>query len=165
MKINRKALFLIVDFNSVGLENLTIEEIDRNMENYLSYQLQDFLKTYNLTVEDLRKLYMDNENVSKHNLEKFLHLSGDIAFVEATHRLARVQVENSSAQTYFYILSFDKNKTPFKIVNKISIKGLILCSFKKRHLPISGLILLLMFQELATVMNCFICSKCKFMRL
>lgn len=93
------------------------------MKNYLSYDLQNFLSNHKLSLKDLRKLYLEDEEITESNLFQFLHLACDISFNEGLHRLAKIQADNSSAPTYFYKLSFDRNNTPFKMVNKISMKG------------------------------------------
>lgn len=93
-------------------------------EKFLNPNTTDFLKTYNLFPDDLRRLYFKNADITKENFDSLIDLMGDVHFVEGIHRVVEIQVEKSCSSTYLYKYSYDKTVSPFKRLLKAThIKG------------------------------------------
>lgn len=67
----------------------------------------ELIKKYNLSPDDLRRLYCKNE-ITAENHERLVDLWGDMLFVEGIHRVLKTQTEKSSAPTYLYQYTFDQ---------------------------------------------------------
>lgn len=66
----------------------------------------DILNHYNITAEDLRKEYFKDKKISKATSGIYADLCSDFYFVEAIHRILKVQAEKSSSPTYYYNFSY-----------------------------------------------------------
>lgn len=85
--------------------------------------LKALSENYNLTANDLRRLYFKFDQVSIENLDKLINLIGDVKFVEGIHRVLKIQVRKSSSPTYLYQYTYDKTMSFFKTVLDAQFKG------------------------------------------
>lgn len=85
--------------------------IDKNFGLVLGKHAVEVLKEYNLTLQQLRRLYYKSEEVTEKNMDKFADIMGDLLFVEGLHRFVKIQFEQSSAPTYMYQFSYDSQQS------------------------------------------------------
>ncbi|XP_058799390.1 juvenile hormone esterase-like [Phymastichus coffea] len=106
-----------------AIRALDLIDINRNLEHYMFSNIEKILQRYNLTLKDLRQLYLKNDLISNETLHKYLELLGDILVTENIHRLAKIQFHNGAAPTYLYKLSYEKNLSLSKKQLNTDIKG------------------------------------------
>ncbi|XP_058799348.1 neuroligin-1-like [Phymastichus coffea] len=80
-------------------------------------------KLNNLTPENLKRIYFNDEKITAENLEKMVDLIGDLYFVEGIHRILKKQVESSCAPTYFYQLTYDRGPSIMKRLLNTTMSG------------------------------------------
>lgn len=81
------------------------------------------IKKYNLIVDDLRRLYFNDDDLTEENFGNLIDLEGDMHFIEGIHKVVKIQVEKSNSSTYLYKFSFDKEVSAFKKMTKTNLKG------------------------------------------
>lgn len=86
-------------------------------------------RLYELSPENLKKVYLQNEEINDNNVEKLVDMLGDLNFVEGIHRVVKTQVENGSSSTYLYQFSYDKEVSLFKTLAKSKMSGKRFCYF------------------------------------
>lgn len=79
-------------------------------------------RKYNLSPDDLRRMYHKNIEITDEDHEKLVDLWSDISWVEGIHSIVKTQVEKSSAPTYLYQFSYDKG-SPLKRLGHITTNG------------------------------------------
>lgn len=79
-------------------------------------------RKYSISPNDLRHIYCKNDNITEENHEKLIDLWSDMYFVEGIQRVVKTQVEKSSAPTYLYKFSYDKD-SPIKEYLFITMSG------------------------------------------
>lgn len=80
-------------------------------------------KVYNLTPDNLKQIYFDKAEISQENIDKFVDMFGDVHFVEGIHRVLKTQIEKSSAPTYLYQFTYDKDPSLVKLMSRTSMSG------------------------------------------
>ncbi|KAJ8682867.1 hypothetical protein QAD02_018659 [Eretmocerus hayati] len=75
------------------------------------------------SLDDLKRLYFDSDQIDQNNEENIADLMGDLYFVEGIHRAIKIQVEKSSSPTYFYQYTYSKTLSPFKQLFNTPLKG------------------------------------------
>lgn len=81
-------------------------------------------KLYNLTPDNLKSIYFNDDPITMENLEKLIDLIGDLNFVEGVHRILKNQVETSCSPTYFYQLTYDKGPSIIKKLLRTEMSGI-----------------------------------------
>ncbi|KAJ8682868.1 hypothetical protein QAD02_018660 [Eretmocerus hayati] len=103
-------------------------------EDFMSKSITDFrqclqpnvstmMKMYDRTIDDLRHFYLNDDELNENNHENMADLLGDVCFVEGIHRAIKIQVEKSSAPTYFYRYTYDRISSGYKKSIDTSLKG------------------------------------------
>ncbi|XP_058799349.1 uncharacterized protein LOC131668894 [Phymastichus coffea] len=100
------------------------KRFNTELEKLVNSRAWDVMKNvYNLTPEQVKHLYLQDEEITDQNVEKLIDLLGDINFNEGIHRVVKTQIEKSSAPTYFYQFTYDKDPSLVKLMLKIKISG------------------------------------------
>lgn len=94
-----------------------------DFEKLMHPNIINIIKKYNLEIDDFRRLYFNNDDVTEENFENLIDLLGDIHFIEGIHRIIKIQVEKSSCPTYLYQFTFDNALSPIKKFSQTKIKG------------------------------------------
>lgn len=97
--------------------------MDMDFQAAFKYNTGDIADRYNLTANQVKRLYYQNETVSHNNMEKFVDFTTDFYFVEGIQKFARVQAEESSAPTYLYQFSYDPPESFSKRLIKSDVSG------------------------------------------
>lgn len=101
-------------FRLLGCKMEDLEKIDKIFEKYLHPRWMESLrKRYDLTPQDVKKLYFGDKEVSSDALDEWVDVNSDSFFIEPVHELAEYQVQNKSDSTFMYILTYD---SPFSIL-------------------------------------------------
>lgn len=97
-----------------------------DFKKFVHPNLKKTISKYNLKLDDVRRLYFNNDDVTMDGLENLVDFFGETHFVEGIHKVVKIQVEKSSSPTYLYQFSFDKIPSPFKLMTKTNIAGSLL---------------------------------------
>ena len=97
--------------------------IDQSYELMLPNQSIIVLNRHNVTPEQYKRAAFKNNKISIKNMGTLLDLFGELLFTEGIHKVAKIQVEKSSAQTYVYQFSYDPGYSLIKS-KALPIKGL-----------------------------------------
>lgn len=88
------------------------------------------LKSNNLQPDELKRLYFKCGKITTDNLEVSSDFIGDIYFNYGIHKVIKVQVERSSAPTYFYQFAYDQGCSVVKLMHNLPQRKGILPSLK-----------------------------------
>ncbi|XP_058799381.1 esterase B1-like [Phymastichus coffea] len=91
------------------------EKFNKEYHQIVHPEVKNILKNYGLTLEDIKHVYFDNDSVTKENMDNLVDLFGDLYFVEGINRALKIQIERSSAPTYFYQFTYDKTLSFIKM--------------------------------------------------
>lgn len=83
---------------------------------------EKFMK-YNLTLDDVKKLYYEDGIIRDDNLVSSSDLLSDVVFVFQMHKVIKAQVQHSTAPTYYYVLAWDGGFSIVKEFNKRKQEG------------------------------------------
>ncbi|NP_001165962.1 carboxylesterase clade A, member 6 isoform X1 [Nasonia vitripennis] len=103
--------------------NRVYDKLNVNLEKYLNPESVKLIKQCNQSIDDLRRLYYGNAEISEANSKPLFELAGDLYFVEGVHRVVNMQVEAGSAPTYLYRYTFDKEPSAFKMMLGVKASG------------------------------------------
>lgn len=99
------------------------KQFNTNFERFLHPNVKEFMKRkYNLSPDDLRRMYIKSVKIPDENLAVLVDLWSDLIFVEGIHRAVKIQTEKSSAPTYLYQFSYNHD-SPLKQPAGINISG------------------------------------------
>lgn len=108
----------------LAFEKKALENINSNFIDYLNPWILELLENSNQTIEDLKRMYFNGENISKKNVEKLIDLVGDMYVVQGVHEVIKTQVEHNSAPTYFYQFTYDEGYSIMKLMcSEKDVKG------------------------------------------
>ncbi|XP_058807483.1 juvenile hormone esterase-like [Phymastichus coffea] len=121
---NREGLLLLMDPHSfAALKKEELIRIDRNFSKIINDRAVETLKGYGLTIKDLKQMYFGDKKISIDEIDAFVDLQGDFNFLESIHKLAKIQLENNTSPTYFYVFSYDKEISTTRAVSTLQLKG------------------------------------------
>lgn len=100
-----------------------VSVFNRNFDKYFNPNVLATLSKYEITADDLKRLYFKNDEISQETLEKLIDLTSDTKFVEGIHRAVKIQIEKSCAPTYLYQYTYDKTMSFFKTLLNSPMKG------------------------------------------
>lgn len=120
----------MTNFTEIG-DNL--EKWNKDTEKYLpSYFIQYLKNKYNVSLNDLKKLYFAGGRITQENRKNLTVMFTDLYMVEGDHKTIKIQLEKSRKPTYFYIYTYDKTISALKNISKINEKGeLIFLQYEK----------------------------------
>ncbi|KAJ8673052.1 hypothetical protein QAD02_004313 [Eretmocerus hayati] len=99
-------------------------EADKSFSKMINPCHQEyFLKTYNLTVKDIRNLYYGKERIDHNNSMIYVKMCSELSFVDGVHRAVKVQVEKNMPHTYYYQFSYDDELTLSKAQIGVPVSG------------------------------------------
>lgn len=93
------------------------------LEQLLNPVTLKMFNNYGLTIEDVKRMYFTDGVVKRENIDQLVDLIGDVYFVEGIQRTLKIQVEKSSAPTYFYQFTYDREKSLMKLVFSADMSG------------------------------------------
>lgn len=108
--------------NFTGISG-AFHKLNANLEKYLHPESLKQIKQCNQSVDDLRRLYYGNAEISEANSKPLFELGGDLYFVEGIHRVVKMQVKAGSAPTYLYRYTFDKEPSVLKMMLGVKASG------------------------------------------
>lgn len=83
------------------------------------------LKSFDLTSEDLKRMYFNDSKISKENSEKLDDLVSDMYMVQGIHKVIKTQANLNFAPTYFYQFTYDEGCSVVKLIyNQQKRKGI-----------------------------------------
>ena len=99
------------------------DKVNEDFDTYLHPRIFETLHQNGLDSEDLKRLYFNGEDLSKKDDQRIADLWGDMHFVDGIHKVIRIQVDQSSAPTYFYQFTYDKGFSFIKTKINNLVKG------------------------------------------
>lgn len=102
------------ELRMLGCKMEDLDKVDNNFEKYLHPRLIESMRQkYNMSPQDLKKLYFGNEKLSERTLDQWTDLNTDAFFVQSIHEFAEYQINNKSNSTFLYVMTYDG---PFALV-------------------------------------------------
>lgn len=77
----------------------------------------------NLNVNDLKKIYLGNENITKKNIDKFVDLMSATSFLIGIHSIIEQQTKVLNTPTYMYKLIAHTEDEIIKKMLNTDLKG------------------------------------------
>ncbi|KAJ8680687.1 hypothetical protein QAD02_016474 [Eretmocerus hayati] len=115
---SREAIFSL---KSIGTD---LDKFDEDFERFLNPNVTKTLSDkYDLSPDDLKRLYFGKDRISDNDVEKLLDLMGDVKYIEGIHTVVRIQVEKGSAPTYLYQYTYDKTISFIKKLLGTEVRG------------------------------------------
>lgn len=117
--------FFIFFFYHADMKYHDLNDLDRNLVNYLHPRILRTLEFHGMTVDDLKRLYFDGQRISNNNIDKLIKMWGDLNISNDVRHAARIQLTNANevVPTYFYKFSYNKNVTRYKKLRRSTFKG------------------------------------------
>ncbi|XP_058799387.1 esterase E4-like [Phymastichus coffea] len=121
---------LIIGYNNregiifLRVLNKVVNRFEAEFDTLLHPKCVDTIRNlYNLTLEKLKQIYFENDEITVENIDKLVDLFGDLHFVEGIHRVLQTQIEKNSTPTYFYLFNYDKDPSLLKMISRTNISG------------------------------------------
>lgn len=136
--INDVLTLLVTFFIFVTVAQTSIKDIvpvsKTEFEKFVHPNIKKLLEKYNLEVDDVRRLYFNDDDITEENIENLVNFFGDMHFVEGTDKVLKIQLEKSGSSTFLYQYSFDKVLSTFKKMAQTNLKGKnSLCIIELHH--------------------------------
>lgn len=97
------------------MKNEVLNKIDADPENLLIHPVTlQFLKQHNLTVNDVKRLYFGDKNISLDNFANVIDLHTDMYFIIGLHHLVDIQSRVSKTPTYLYKFEYEVENSYLK---------------------------------------------------
>ncbi|KAK2584313.1 hypothetical protein KPH14_006704 [Odynerus spinipes] len=98
-------------------------QMNKNFESTLPPPVVRELKQKGIAIEDFKRMYFENELITKESIENYAHMLSDVFFVHDIYKVVKVLTAKNKFPTYLYKFCYEDDNFIFRKFMKVTIPG------------------------------------------